>query len=101
MLKVGVNYAWGGPEYDVRAMKNTMGDRIRDLRNSRRMSQEALGKELGVSGASISQWESGATPNIKPPNLLAFCQYFNVDVYWLVLGSESEDPLSGNRQRSR
>jgi transcriptional regulator with XRE-family HTH domain len=69
----------------------TMGDRIRTLRNSRRLSQEEMGKIVGVSGASISQWESGATTGIRPENYLKFCAYFAVDPYWVCFGDDAPE----------
>lgn len=73
----------------------TMGDRIRFLRQSRNLTQEGMGEIVGVSGASISQWESGAITGIRPDNFLRFCAYFAVDPYWVVFGPEAErkDPL--------
>jgi len=73
----------------------TMGDRIKFLRQSRKLTQEGMGEIVGVSGASISQWESGAITGIRPDNFLRFCAYFAVDPYWVVFGPEQErrDPL--------
>lgn len=72
----------------------TMGERIRTLRESRRLSQDQLGGIVGVSGASISQWENGATKYIRPENFLKLCAYFGVDPYWLVFGKDEQPDLS-------
>jgi transcriptional regulator with XRE-family HTH domain len=45
---------------------------------------------VGISGAAVSQWESGATRGIRPENFLRFCAYFNVDPYWVVFGAEGD-----------
>jgi transcriptional regulator with XRE-family HTH domain len=98
MLKGEVNHAREASQYAEQRME-TMGDRIRTLRNSRRLSQEEMGKIVGVSGASISQWESGATTGIRPENYLRFCAYFAVDPYWLCFGDEGPDTATTGRFR--
>jgi transcriptional regulator with XRE-family HTH domain len=91
MLKANVNYALGDTAYPSRHMATEeMGDRIRTLRESRKLSQEDMGKIVGISGAAVSQWESGATKGIKPENFLRFCAYFAVDPYWLAFGAEGD-----------
>lgn len=97
MLKSQVNHAKGTCAYSVEPME-TMGDRIRTLRNSKTLSQEELGKIVGVSGASISQWESGTTRNIRPENFLRFCAHFEVDPYWVCFGAEN-DPRTGRSRK--
>lgn len=44
---------------------DTMGSRIRDLRIARHMSQEELGKIIGVQKAAIYKYESGLVVNLK------------------------------------
>jgi transcriptional regulator with XRE-family HTH domain len=99
MLKEQVNYALGHSAYSYSHME-TMGSRIRTLRNSKNMSQEELGKIVGISGASISLWESDATRNIRPENFLRFCAFFDVDPYWVCFGAEN-DPRSNPSNRLR
>lgn len=89
MLKSQVNYASVVPQYSLPML--TMGERIRGLRESRSLSQDQLGEIVGVSGAAISQWESGTTRNLRPENFLRFCAYFGVDPYWVVWG-DAEGP---------
>lgn len=91
MLKAEVNHALGNTPYS--SPMETMGDRIRTLREARTLSQEDLGQIIGISGAAVSQWESGATRNIRPENFLRFCAHFNVDPYWVVFGADG-DPQS-------
>ena len=74
----------------------TMGERIRGLRESRSLSQDQLGEIVGVSGAAISQWESGATKNIRPENFLRFCAHFGVDPYWVVWGEQEGSHIPKN-----
>ncbi len=88
MLRGKVNHAIAVPAYPYGM--ETMGDRIRFLRQSRNLTQEQMGKIVDVSGASISQWESGTITGIRPDNFLRFCAYFAVDPYWVVFGPETE-----------
>ncbi|MDR5611386.1 MULTISPECIES: helix-turn-helix transcriptional regulator [unclassified Arsenophonus] len=62
-------------------------ERIRQARNNNKITQESLGKRIGVSKATISQWESGTTePNGK--NLVSLAKALGVTVEWLLNGSE-------------
>lgn len=46
-------------------------DRIKQIRQSAFLSQEAFAKELGVSFATVNRWEVGKTkPNYKTMKLL-------------------------------
>lgn len=62
-------------------------ERIRQARNYNKMTQESLGKRIGVSKATISQWESGTTePNGK--NLVSLAKALGVTIEWLLDGDE-------------
>lgn len=77
-----------------------MGDRIRTLRSSRRMSQESLAEILGVTGSAVSQWEGGNTKNIKTETFLKICEFFSCDPFWLGLGdSHAPDRPSPNSRQ--
>lgn len=97
MLKREVNHALDHPQYAGRMEQ--MGDRIRALRESQRLSQEAVGRIVGVSGASISHWETGTVTGIKPEHFLRFCAYFNADPYWVVFGTEGDSRTPSGRFR--
>jgi transcriptional regulator with XRE-family HTH domain len=66
----------------------TMGDRIRTLREARRLTQEQLGKEVGVSKGAVSQWENGSTKNIKLGTFLALLGVLRTDYEYLIYGPE-------------
>lgn len=94
MLKYEVNYASAVPKYALPMA--TMGDRIRGLREGRGLTQDQMGEIVGISGAAISQWESGATRNFRPENFLRFCAYFRVDPFWVVWGDEQGSNIPKN-----
>ena len=46
-------------------MNNTVGENIRFLRKRKNLTQAELGKILGYSARTVSDWENGSTePNI-------------------------------------
>ena len=45
-------------------MANTPGERIKYLRTINNMSQEELGKRVGVQRAAINKYEKGTVENI-------------------------------------
>jgi len=98
MLKVQVNHVPAAPAYAL--PMETMGNRIKTLRESRKLTQEEMGKIVGISGASISQWESGAIKNLRPENFLRFCAYFNVDPYWVVFGADGDPQRTSSARKS-
>lgn len=60
-----------------------LGDRIRELRNSRKMSQVDLAKQLHVSKQTISNWEN----NNVPPSidtLIRIATFFDVSTDYLL-----------------
>lgn len=65
-----------------------LGPRIKQYRQQKGLSQEALAEQLEVSHQAVAKWESGQS---KPStaNLLALCGVFEVSLDTLVNGEES------------
>ena len=59
----------------------TCSEEIKKIRQKCFLSQEALGRELGVSFSSINRWESGKTkPNMSAmKKIKEFCKAQGVD----------------------
>ena len=58
-------------------MMNGVGATIRSLRKSKNISQSELGKELGYSARTVSDWENGCTePNIAA--IKAIVKFFDI-----------------------
>jgi len=79
----------GGALLSVRM--ETMGDRIRVLRESKGWTQGQLAARLTARGAAvtfsaISQWERGETQNIKLPAFLALVDELGTTHEYLVHG---------------
>ena len=70
----------------------TTGQRIAAKRKEYKLSQEALGEQLGVSRQSIYKWESDASlPEID--KLVALSRLFSVSVGWLLGVEDTPTPL--------
>ena len=73
--------------YDYNGVKNISGDRIRQARTAKRLSQEALAAKMQVSGvvaerAAISKIETGDRC-VADYELRAFSQVLGVSMDWL------------------
>lgn len=65
-----------------------LAERIKKLREQNNLSQEGLGKILGLTGPAIARWEKGtAEPNSKI--LIKLADLFNVSTDYL-LGNDKE-----------
>lgn len=74
------------------------GDRLKELRTSKNLSQEELGKILEVRKSSISNWENNkATPTFDM--LTKIAQYFGVTIdYLLNFTQDEEDEIERLKQ---
>ena len=62
-----------------------IGNRIKELREVKNITQEQLASDIRVSRQTISKWESGmVTPDSDNINLL--CDYFDVSADYLLNG---------------
>lgn len=69
-----------------------IGKRIKQARESKGMSQEELGNQLGLNKSSIQRYESGQVQRIKLPILENMAKILNVNPSWLVLKSDDPEP---------
>jgi transcriptional regulator with XRE-family HTH domain len=63
-----------------------IGDRIKALRQERGERLGDLGAAAGLSASAVHQWESGTTKGLRPANLVAVADHYNVSIRWLVTG---------------
>ncbi len=72
-----------------------LGEKIKSLRKKKKLTQEELAAEIGVSRQAIAKWETeGGMPDIE--NLKALSDYFDVSIDELVKESDklkTKDPL--------
>lgn len=65
----------------------TLGERIVELRNTRRLSQMDLAEAMDVSRQSVSKWETGASvPDLE--KLVKLADYFDLSLDQLVKGKD-------------
>lgn len=75
----------------------TMGDRIKLLRQAKGWSQSQLADRVGVTAGAISHWESGLTKNIKLETFLKLCEELGTVPHYLIFGP-GKQPTTGRRQ---
>lgn len=56
----------------------TMGQYIKQLRIEKELSQDALGKLVGVNRAAVNKWENGSVENIKRSTIKKLSEVFGV-----------------------
>lgn len=66
----------------------TPGERIRDLRKQMHLTQEDIGKALGIQKAAVQKYEKGTVKNIKRENLIKLAKLLNTTPEY-ILGWES------------
>ena len=65
-----------------------LGERIRELRTQRRMSQEALAAQLDISRQAVAKWENG-TSMPSTANLLALCEVLQIELTELLSAGQA------------
>ena len=60
-------------------MNTNLGNRIKNLRNERHLSQEYVAEQIGVSRQSVSKWESGVS-RPSTGNLICLAELFDVSL---------------------
>jgi len=66
-------------------MTDTLGSRIKYLRNKNGLTQEQLAKAIKASTYSISSWESD---RIRPRTINRLASFFKVPMWWIFQGGE-------------
>lgn len=69
-----------------------MQARIHTLRKEHKLSQEAFGAKLKITGPSVSRIESGKS-NPSDQTVALICQEFDVTEHWLRTGEEPKHPV--------
>lgn len=65
----------------------TMGERIKTLREARGLTQEQLGKAVGVTKGAVSAWETGNAQNVRLVTFLKLLDVLRTDYEYLVYGA--------------
>lgn len=75
-------------------MTTTTGDRIKQLRLLSELSQEELGRKVGVQRAAINKYETGVVENIPIKTIEKIAQVLDVSPAYLVGWTGGEANLS-------
>lgn len=65
----------------------TMGSRIRRLRQARHMTLQQVASLLCVTRSAVSQWELDQSHNIKLDTFLRLCSILGREPHYIVFGS--------------
>jgi DNA-binding XRE family transcriptional regulator len=84
----------------------TMGQRIKAMREQRKWTQGELADLVGVTVSAVSQWELDQTENVKLLPFLRLAKLFDTDPHYLVFGSnrgatELSKPVQISRKRPK
>lgn len=79
----------------------TIGEKIKRLRKERGMTQEDLGREIGVQKAAINKYETGIVVNLKHDTIAKLASVLDVHPAWLVDESADFPPLPSSRSMIR
>ena len=72
-------------EKETDMAKKTLAERLKSYRIEKRMTQEYVAEQLGVSRQAVSKWENG-TSEPSTSNLVALAKLFEVEVSVLLNG---------------
>ena len=70
--------------YDVPMEKNSIGQRIHQLRLNRGMSLESLAKMIGVGKSTVRKWEIGMIENMRQDKIEKIANALNVNPGYLM-----------------
>lgn len=71
---------------------STLGERIAQLRNNKKLSQARLAQKLSINRATLSNWEIGrALPDVN--TLVTIAEFFNVTTDYLLGRDLLKDPV--------
>ncbi|KKW75731.1 DNA-binding protein [Acinetobacter sp. Ag2] len=80
---------------------NTVGSRIKQLRNARKLTQKELAKKVGISDAAVVHWEKDVNiPKLEYLNILA--PLLNTTIDYIMYGkSDASDTVNDYRPITR
>lgn len=76
-----------------------MGERLKELRLKKRVTQEEVGKVINVSKATIMKYEKGLVENLKRSSIEKLANYFNVTPSYLMCMEDNiNNKILNNKQ---
>ena len=77
-----------------------MGERIKQLRIANGLTQEELGKYIGVQKAAIRKYEKGEVKNMKRTSIQILSNLFKVSPSYLMCIDEKNSSSLNNKEYS-
>ena len=74
-----------------------IGEKIKRLRLEKGMTQEELGKKVGVQKAAINKYELGIVVNLKKEMISQLARALDVNPVWLMDDDETWPPMPSTR----
>lgn len=68
----------------------TTGEKIKELRKARGLTQEELGEKIGVQKAAINKYETGVVVNLKQTTIFSLAKALGVSPVELLDGDEAQ-----------
>ncbi len=105
MLELNFKDAGSLYAYDFAPME-TMGQRIKRIREQRGWTQQDLAEQVGVTVSAVSQWELDQTENVKLLPFLRLAKLFETDPHYLVFGAgrgavELSKPVQASKKKPK
>lgn len=75
----------------------TIGEKIKRLRQEKGMTQEELGKAIGVQKAAINKYELGIVVNLKKEKISQLAKALDVNPVWLMDDDETWPPMPSTK----
>ena len=75
----------------------TIGDKIKQLRKERGMTQEELGNLIGVQKAAINKYETGIVVNLKKEIIAKLAKALDVNPVWLMDDEDDWPPVPSTK----
>ena len=72
-----------------------IGNKIKNARIAKGMTQEELGKQLGVQKSAIAKYENGRVVNIKRSTLKKISDILGIRASELIFDEEQKQPTDG------
>lgn len=82
------------PPFTHNPRMKTIGQRIRDLRVGRKLTQEQLAKAIGITQASMTDLETGKSKSPASQTLTKLARVLEVDPEWLMTGKGAQQPIA-------
>lgn len=77
-------------EKSIKLIYKKIGERLQELRQSKKLKQEDFSKFLGISVSAYSKIETGVN-ELTTKHLLTLKREFNISIEWLLFGEGAND----------